>query len=451
MCIGMPLDGLRVFPRVSNILALLQLIQFRTAFILQWGESINEAPSQFHSTPNFSSFSFHFFLSFPPEVHAQVCGNGVIEVAEHCDDGNTISGDGCNSSCTAMDNIAIVVEEDQLITKFGPLNPSLGPDFIFNTINSPGINANGAVVFFARIGNFETQPLLRNSVWVGEPGNLQLLALEGTQAPGTPVGTVFKDNFSLKANDNSFPPPIVTKNGAVAFFAKTSGGSEDGIWAGVPDDLRLIAIENGGWFNSGAGDIFTLIADFTYSDAGVAFAAQAQISGEAVTGVWAGPPGNVKLIAKQGDPSPEPGCTWNPFNLSSTNPVINPNGDIAFFASLSCDIPKNAIFAGSPDSLQRIVIRNQQAPGFAEGLTFTGTLDWTPHINGVGEVSFEANISTLPNSLNSIWLWSAGVLNLAALHGEPVPGSGGQLNYQSFTSPPANCQGILASEHPPCQ
>ncbi len=28
-----------------------------------------------------------------------VCGNGVIEVAESCDDGNNKNGDGCNSKC----------------------------------------------------------------------------------------------------------------------------------------------------------------------------------------------------------------------------------------------------------------------------------------------------------------------------------------------------------------
>jgi cysteine-rich repeat protein len=29
-----------------------------------------------------------------------VCGNGVVETGETCDDGNTWSGDGCSSSCT---------------------------------------------------------------------------------------------------------------------------------------------------------------------------------------------------------------------------------------------------------------------------------------------------------------------------------------------------------------
>ena len=28
-----------------------------------------------------------------------VCGNGVFEQGEECDDGNTVRGDGCNSNC----------------------------------------------------------------------------------------------------------------------------------------------------------------------------------------------------------------------------------------------------------------------------------------------------------------------------------------------------------------
>jgi cysteine-rich repeat protein len=38
-----------------------------------------------------------FFSGLPPSP--PVCGNGVIETGEQCDDGNTVSGDGCSSTC----------------------------------------------------------------------------------------------------------------------------------------------------------------------------------------------------------------------------------------------------------------------------------------------------------------------------------------------------------------
>lgn len=35
----------------------------------------------------------------PPPPGGQVCGNGIQEGIEECDDGNTVSGDGCDSNC----------------------------------------------------------------------------------------------------------------------------------------------------------------------------------------------------------------------------------------------------------------------------------------------------------------------------------------------------------------
>jgi len=40
-----------------------------------------------------------FFSGIPTPTIASVCGNGIIETGETCDDGNTASGDGCSSTC----------------------------------------------------------------------------------------------------------------------------------------------------------------------------------------------------------------------------------------------------------------------------------------------------------------------------------------------------------------
>ena len=34
------------------------------------------------------------------------CGNGAIEPTEACDDGNTISGDGCSAACEVEDEVS---------------------------------------------------------------------------------------------------------------------------------------------------------------------------------------------------------------------------------------------------------------------------------------------------------------------------------------------------------
>jgi len=40
-----------------------------------------------------------FFFGIPSPTVAAVCGNGVIETGEECDDGNVVDGDGCSSTC----------------------------------------------------------------------------------------------------------------------------------------------------------------------------------------------------------------------------------------------------------------------------------------------------------------------------------------------------------------
>jgi cysteine-rich repeat protein len=35
----------------------------------------------------------------PPPVASATCGNGIVEFGEQCDDGNTLSGDGCSATC----------------------------------------------------------------------------------------------------------------------------------------------------------------------------------------------------------------------------------------------------------------------------------------------------------------------------------------------------------------
>jgi cysteine-rich repeat protein len=37
------------------------------------------------------------------ESYAQVCGNGVLDAAEVCDDGNTFSDDGCSGDCLSIE------------------------------------------------------------------------------------------------------------------------------------------------------------------------------------------------------------------------------------------------------------------------------------------------------------------------------------------------------------
>lgn len=45
-------------------------------------------------------------LVYPTASHGFACGNGIVEPAEQCDDGNTTSGDGCSATCQ-LDNCSL--------------------------------------------------------------------------------------------------------------------------------------------------------------------------------------------------------------------------------------------------------------------------------------------------------------------------------------------------------
>jgi cysteine-rich repeat protein len=43
----------------------------------------------------------------PPPPVPPICGNGVMEAGEHCDDGNTVTGDGCTATCECEEEIVV--------------------------------------------------------------------------------------------------------------------------------------------------------------------------------------------------------------------------------------------------------------------------------------------------------------------------------------------------------
>ena len=85
------------------------------SFVSVSGMSIIIAPT---SSGSFSTFQVYLensgnsadvsssFVTFSVTVNQQVsvCGNGILEAGESCDDGNTISGDGCDMGCNVEEN-----------------------------------------------------------------------------------------------------------------------------------------------------------------------------------------------------------------------------------------------------------------------------------------------------------------------------------------------------------
>jgi cysteine-rich repeat protein len=89
----------------------------------------------------------------PPDAAPPECGNGVVEQGERCDDGNIVSGDGCNSTCTLND------QWDQVATQFtagDQKEPALTCDatgVIAVFSDWSGVDGDGAGIRMRRFGS----------------------------------------------------------------------------------------------------------------------------------------------------------------------------------------------------------------------------------------------------------------------------------------------------------
>jgi cysteine-rich repeat protein len=116
--------------------------------------------------PTYVITAYELALTTAP---ADVCGNGYLEImlAEQCDDGNTMNGDGCSSTCQYEGNVTVEHEPNEhqstanasmltgtgTVTVVGTINPS-GDDDVWSFT----VPANQAFSFTARTYSVRGQP-----------------------------------------------------------------------------------------------------------------------------------------------------------------------------------------------------------------------------------------------------------------------------------------------------
>jgi hypothetical protein len=144
------------------------------------------------------------------------------------------------------------------------------------------------------------------------------------------------------------------------------------------------------------------------------------------TGIIAGTPGSLQIVAKQGTPAPA-GGNYNILN----EPVFNSNGQVAFIGSTS--VNGNGQFArtlGFPATTAALVGTPTPATGNY------ATLNAHPVVNASGQVAFLARTSF---DDFAIFAGTPGTtLTTVALQGSPAPVGG---NYSQLTNPAINSTG----------
>jgi hypothetical protein len=238
------------------------------------------------------------------------------------------------------------------------------PGRTFYLFGDVAIHDSGQVIFGAFLNQEDTTNDL--GIWIGTPGNLVLAVREGDEAPGT-GGKLFEaftpEHFLTRFN---LKRPQMNSTGEFVFVGVLKGEETT----------------RGG-------------------------------------GVWSGTPGNLRLVARAGDPAPgAPGRTFASFHI----PYLDEAGNVLFRATLD-DLSQSLWYSG-PNGLVGVVVNGQPAPG-GSGRTFYypgGTDSYTMSPDGriIVRASFEERLSPFDVA---VWAGDPENLQLLAESGSVAPGA----------------------------
>lgn len=212
-------------------------------------------------------------------------------------------------------------------------------------------NAGGLIAFNA----FVSQPQPNNvGLWVGRPGALTAVARFGDPAAGLP-NTTYTGFFSQ---------PRLNARGQLLFagaFNKAGGGGGNAIWLGTGTSLTPVAIT--GQPAPGTPTTWGAFAGYDpqLNDAGqIAFIGNALNIGD---GIWAGSPGKLQLVALQGQPAP--GFSAGHTLFEFFNPLLDGRGGVTFVAVVAQGGQAfNAVYTWRPGGgLTPVAVSGGAVPG----------------------------------------------------------------------------------------
>jgi hypothetical protein len=270
----------------------------------------------------------------------------------------------------------------------------------------------------------------RQSVWIGRPGAMQVVAREADPAPGAPNGVTFGPTFFDLA---------VNQQQQAAFLAQLTGPGIDttndlGLWAGAPGNIHLVARE--GAPAAGLPDVrYEQIQDLTTmrQTGQLIFGARlvgAGVTADNDTAFFHGPPTAPAILLREGDAAPG---TTGVFSGIFMTPA-NRSGALSFRGELRGAVTSaddSGLWYGTPGSFQLFIREGAPAPGTEPGVHFSLIQGTTyPLINDNGNVSFRANLAGAGvNNTNrsGIWFGKPGDLRLIVRQGQPAPGTGAEF------------------------
>ncbi|HEY7116727.1 MAG TPA: choice-of-anchor tandem repeat NxxGxxAF-containing protein [Tepidisphaeraceae bacterium] len=335
-----------------------------------------------------------------------------------------------------------------LVARIGDQAPGTPTGTRFQSSDVPIIGPDRQVAFVAYLTGAGVTSLNDTTVWAQQSGGaLTLVAREGDPIPNAPAGTTIAD---IAAERQLAIGPA----GKTSFAAFLKGPAANGRGIVSSDGTTLALVAQSGTQAAGlpAGANY---GTFEYgmlgtdAQANVAFFGLLQVNGATVTdasddAIWHGNAGNLRLVARQGDPAPGAPAGTAFGNLGP--PTVNANGQVAFRAELPGG--GSGIWSErSGGTLAAVARAGEQAPGTPAGATFDYLRDQA--INDAGRTAFVGSLELNDGGVTSsndtgIWSDGSGALALIAREGSQAPGTPPGAVFDLLDPPVMNGAGRVA-------
>jgi hypothetical protein len=321
-----------------------------------------------------------------------------------------------------------------MIVRRGNVAPNISGR-LFGAVSRPILGDDGKTSFFTFLDG--SGPVTA-TVWKGDDQALSLIARGETQAPGTPSGTLFVSRFGFGMTPNkrgdlvlnaSLTGPGVTVANGTGLWTDRDGPLSLLIRSGDPAPLNI----PGAAVSINIGTSPTMndqgqVAFYTdLAGVGITSANDSALILE--------DHGLTKVLAREADAAPgTPAGTM--FSGFVPQFGLNNAGQIAFRADLSgpgvSTQNSSGLWAGTPDHLRLVARAGDPAPGMTGAAfgTFTSLPSQRAPLNDLGQVAFLAQLDGPGiTAANDLSLWATdlnGALHLLAREGNAIETSPGQ-------------------------
>ncbi len=328
----------------------------------------------------------------------------------------------------------------RLLARGGDTAPGAGSGMRFDGFSDPVLNNAGQTFFTGHVDDFGNE-FVADSIYLATEGDLELIALFGDPAPGTPPGVNYS-YFSL--------PPLLNDAGQIAFTAPLTGpdvrARDVAIFSNISGTLSLVARDRGVVPGSDPSRNFHRISRGpVLNDAGQ-LVFSAGLSGPNAIGpednaIFSQSNGNLEIVARKGDPMPSVGSDL--YYGRSSSLTINNRGEIATVSLVTgpdIDFSNDrALLIFNPDLTQRRIAREAEIVQI-DGQDVRFSDFFTPALNDAGHVAFRAILEGPGiDSTNNQVIYTDNEFELRPIArlGNSVPGISSDVRFAEFQGDPA--------------